>query len=93
MLFRLIAPIIRAFLALLDKTFDIVRRKSIWPFPYDRITNTIHLPANMEKELLRLISTGDKIEAVRRVTRLTGAGLRVSKDYVDHLAESKGKYR
>jgi ribosomal protein L7/L12 len=29
---------------------------------------------------------GNKIEAVKRVTELTGVGLRVSKDYVDNLA-------
>jgi ribosomal protein L7/L12 len=43
------------------------------------------LPADIKKEISRLVSTGDKVEAVKRVTRLTGAGLRVSKDYVDGL--------
>lgn len=90
---RLTAPVAKVFLVLLEKTFDIVRKKSIPPFPYDRTTDTIHLPADIEEELLRLISTGNKVEALKRVLRLTGAGLRVSKDYVDHLAESKGKCR
>jgi len=33
------------------------------------------------------------VEAVQRVTRLTGAGLRVSKDYIDTLAATSGKHR
>lgn len=32
----------------------------------------------------------DKPKAVKRVTELTGAGLRVSKDYVDNLLTNTG---
>jgi ribosomal protein L7/L12 len=46
----------------------------------------ITLPKEVERQLRRLVAEGNKVEAVRQVTRLTGAGLRVSKDYVDSLA-------
>ena len=80
-----VAPILKAVLWLLEKAFAFVRKKPIPLFPYDKHTNTIVLPADIKKEISRLVSTGDKVEAVKRVTRLTGAGLRVSKDYVDGL--------
>ncbi|MGQ0603159.1 MAG: ribosomal protein L7/L12 [Anaerolineales bacterium] len=35
--------------------------------------------------MFHLVIDGNKIEAVKRVTELTGAGLRQAKDYVDHL--------
>lgn len=69
----------------LEEEFERVRDKTPAPFPYDRKTNTITLPYEIECELRRLVLTGQKVEAVRRVTKLTGAGLRVSKDYVDGL--------
>lgn len=93
MLARLIVPILRAFLGLLDKVFMLTREKSIPLYPCDENTNTINLPLEIEKELLHLVSTRNKIEAVRKVTRLTGAGLRVSKDYVDNLAKIRIKHR
>lgn len=58
-------------------------------YPYDKKSKTITLPREVEKDLRRMISKGDKVEAVRQVTRLTGAGLRVSKDYVDRLVRTK----
>ena len=33
---------------------------------------------------------GDKPKAIKQVTELTGAGLRVSKDYVDNLIMNRG---
>ncbi len=54
---------------------------------YNKTTNTITLPAQIDKELHGLVAVDKHVEAVKRVTRLTGAGLRVSKDYVDQLAE------
>ena len=50
-------------------------------------TGKICLPKKIEGELRELVLAGNKVEVVKRVTRLTGAGLRVSKDYVDSLAE------
>jgi ribosomal protein L7/L12 len=65
----------------------IVSKKAVYPFPYHAKTNTISLPAQIERELRGLVSTGNNVEAMKRVISLTGAGLRVSKDYVDKLAK------
>ena len=81
----LLAPILKAILWILEKAFDLTRKKVTPPYPYDKRTNTIRLPPDVEHELFHLAASGDKIEAVKRVTRLTGAGLRLSKDYVDAL--------
>ena len=78
-----------AFLEMLEEFFETTRPNLTPSYPYDERTNKIELPAKVEKELLRLLSTGNKAEAVKRVTRLTGAGLRISKDYVDTLARTK----
>ena len=56
------------------------------PYPYDPVTGTILLPDPIKEELRRLIARGDKIGAMKRVLELTGAGLKISKDYVDGLA-------
>ena len=56
------------------------------PYPYNMETGGICLPKKIEGELRELVIAGNKVEAVKRVIRLTGAGLRVSKDYVDSLA-------
>jgi len=74
------------FLSSLDKAFEKVRKPVVPLYPYDKRTDTITLPEKVEKELRQLVLAGNKVEAMKRVTRLTGAGLRVSKDYVDRLA-------
>ena len=79
-------PEIEEFLAQLDETFQRTRPKTVALYPYDKRTNIITLPPDVEKTLRQLILSGEKTEAVKRVTDLTGAGLRVSKDYVDNLA-------
>ncbi len=56
------------------------------PYPYDPVTGTILLPDPIKEELRRMIARGEKIEAMKRVLELTGAGLKISKDYVDGLA-------
>ena len=89
----LIRPALKTVLVILDKFFQLTRKKATPPFPYEQRTNTITLPSDVEKELRRLISDGDKVEAVRRVTKLTGAGLRVSKDYVDSLPKRSRRGR
>lgn len=53
------------------------------PYPYDKRTETITLPPEIEQEVRQLVQSGRKVEAMRRVLHLTGAGLRISKDYVD----------
>ena len=72
-------------LAMLEEAFAKFRKKAKPPFPYDAKTDVICLPPNIEEELRHLVLTGKKVEAFRLVTELTGAGLRVSKDYVDNL--------
>jgi len=76
-------------LALLEEAFAKHRKKVKPLFPYDAKTNTIRLPQSIEEELRRLVLIGKKVEAVKRITELTGAGLRVSKDYVDNLAKQR----
>ena len=89
MLSGLPRPILKAILVVLEKIFVMIRKKAAYPFPYNENTNTISLPVQIERELRGLVSTGNKVEAMKRVIRLTGAGLRVSKDYVDKLAERR----
>lgn len=80
---------LRALLWILGKVFE-MRREPVKPdYPYDARTNTITLPADIERELRLLIRNGGKVVAVKRVAELTGAGLRVSKDYVDGLLDTK----
>ena len=86
MLKRLIAAVLKAFLMILDKVFLLVRKKVVPLYPYDKRTKVITLPKEVERQLRRLVADGNKVEAVRQVIRLTGAGLRLSKDYVDSLA-------
>jgi hypothetical protein len=73
------------FLAWLEDLFERVRKPVNPPYPCNEKPNTIALPADLEQELRQLVVDGNKAEAVKRVTQLTGAGLRVSKDYVDGL--------
>ena len=87
MLTRLRTHVLKTFLVVLDKLFTLTRAKASPSYPYDKRINTINLPTTIDKELRQLIATGNKLEAVKRVTKLTGAGLRVSKDYVDTIAK------
>ena len=73
-------------LAWLEQAFEQKRDKSqSFPFPYDDENSVLRLPQETVDKLRELLLAGRKIEAVRRVTQLTGAGLRVSTDYVDSL--------
>jgi ribosomal protein L7/L12 len=54
-------------------------------YPYDQKTDQIILPPELEKEIRVLVRGGNKIQAMRQVMDLTGAGLKVSKDYVDQF--------
>jgi len=51
--------------------------------PYDKRTGKITLPPEVEQEIRQLVLSGKKVEAVQRLVHLTGAGLKVSKDYAD----------
>ena len=46
----------------------------------------IVLPRNIELGLRWQVSTGGKVEAIRREARLTGAGPMAAKDYFDNLS-------
>jgi hypothetical protein len=79
------------FMDTLETLFEAERDKSIPPpYPFDKNFNMIRLPKEVEEHLRQLARTGHKIEAVRQVTKLTGAGLRVAKDYVDSLITREG---
>lgn len=58
-------------------------------YPYDQKTDKIILPPDVEKEIRELVRRGNKIEAIRRVIDLSGAGLKVSKDYVDQFETTR----
>ena len=93
MLTHLRARMLQTFLGFLDTLFTLTRSPSPPLYPYDKHTHTINLPPPIDQELRQLIVTGNKVEAVKRVTKLTGASLRVSKDYIDTLAATSGKHR
>ena len=93
MLKRLPRPILRLVQWLLEKAFNVVRPKVLPLYPYAQQRKTRRLPRNIERELRQLLATGKTVEAVTRVTRLTGAGLRISKNYVDGLAAGRNRRR
>ena len=95
-LFYALKPFLEAFLWGLDKLFQITRKRVEPTYPYDSKTGKIIFPKNIENAIYQMAIKEDKPKAVKKVTELTGAGLRVSKDYVDNLlinmkADSKVK--
>jgi len=58
-------------------------------YPYDKRTNTITLPSAVAHEIFHLAEDVGKPAAVKRVMELTGAGLKVAKDYVDALLKAR----
>ncbi|MBI5300883.1 MAG: hypothetical protein HY868_02005 [Chloroflexi bacterium] len=72
-------------LQMLEAEFERARKKTVPPFPYDPKTQAIKLPDEIVLELRTLVRQGNNVLAVKRVTQLTGAGLRLSKDFVDGL--------
>ena len=69
----------------LEDLYAVHRKKIVPRYPYDPQTNAIHLPPAEVDRLRKLLRKGEKAKAVKIVSQLTGAGLRVSKDYVDAL--------
>ena len=69
----------------LEKLYEQQRPKIKPKYSYDRKTGTIQLPPEIVEDLKFTLLTGNKVAAVKRVAELTGAGLRLSKDYVDGL--------
>ena len=84
-LFYVLKPFFEVFLWSLDKLFKITRKRVEPTYPYNRETKKINLPKNIEDEIYQMAIKGDKPKAIKKVTELTGAGLRISKDYVDNL--------
>jgi ribosomal protein L7/L12 len=61
-------------------------RKEIVPlYPVNKKTGKIELPEDVIADLKLFLLVGNKPAAVKRVAELTGAGLRMSKDFVDSL--------
>lgn len=74
-------PILKAIKELYEKE----RRKVTPLYPFDKKTGKIKLPEDIIADLKFFWLVDNKPAAVKRVAELTGAGLRVSKDYVDNL--------
>lgn len=91
LLFYILYPIVHTFLWFLDIFFQITRKKITPRFPYDKKTKTITLPVDVTQKIYQLALKEGKPKAVKKVTELTGAGLRISKNYVDALLWTKGK--
>jgi ribosomal protein L7/L12 len=72
----------------LEKLHEGQRQKVEPLYPYDRKTEAIHLPPEIIEDLKFTLLTGNKVAAMKRVIELTGAGLRLSKDFVDELSKS-----
>jgi hypothetical protein len=66
-------------------------KNSYFPYPYDKTTDTVSLPPEIEKDVLNIALAKGVPKAMQKVMELTGAGLKVSKDYVDSLLAPKGK--
>jgi hypothetical protein len=71
--------------SLLEDAFEAIREPSIPPYPCDKRTDTISLPAEIERSIRHIGLTEGVPQAVKRVASLTGARLGVSKHYVDSL--------
>ena len=65
------------------------RKPSTPPYPYDPKTDTITLPVDVQNEVVKLVAAGNKVAAIQRVLQLTGAGLKILKDYVDTLERTR----
>ena len=65
------------------------KRTSPPPYPYDEQRSVIRLPQGVVKEIRQMVRSGDVPAAMKRVAELSGAGLRVAKDYVDSLRPAR----
>ena len=69
----------------LDELYEKTRKKITPLYPINKKTGKIELPKDVIADLKFFLLVGNKPAAVKRVAELTGAGLRLSKDYVDGL--------
>jgi ribosomal protein L7/L12 len=74
-------PILKA----IEELYDKERNKVMPLYPFDKKTGKIELPEEVIADLKFFLLVGNKPAAIKRVAELTGAGLRVSKDFVDAL--------
>ena len=80
-----IRPLVRTVLWSLDKLYQATRKRGEVKYPYDKHTGTISLPEHLEDEVRQIAVQEGRPKAIKKVGELTGAGLRVSKNYVDYL--------
>jgi ribosomal protein L7/L12 len=72
-------------LQVIEKLYEKERKKIIPIYPVDKKIGKIELPEEIIADLKFFLLTGNKAAAVKRVVELTGATLRMSKDFVDGL--------
>jgi ribosomal protein L7/L12 len=72
-------------LKVIEVLFQKTRKKITPLYPVNAKTGKIELPEDVIADLKFFLRVGNKPAAVKRVAELTGAGLRVSKDFVDSL--------
>ena len=74
-------PILKA----IEELYEKERKKGPPLYPVNKKTGKIELPDYVIADLKFFLLVGNKPAAVKRVAELTGAGLRMSKDFVDSL--------
>ena len=74
-------PILKA----IEELYEKERKKIVPLYPFNKKTGKIEWPEEVLADLKFFLLVGNKPAAVKRVAELTGAGLRLSKDYVDGL--------
>jgi hypothetical protein len=74
-----------AILKVLEELYEKERKIIVPLYPYNKETGKIELPEDVIADLKFFLLVGNKPAAVKRVVELTGASLRMSKDYVDNL--------
>ena len=72
-------------LQIIEKLYEKQRKKIMPVYPVSKTTGKIELPEEIITDVKFLLLVGNKHAAVKRVAELTGATLRMSKDFVDSL--------
>jgi len=72
-------------LQVIEKLYEKERKKIVPVYPVNKKTGKIELPEEVIADLKFFLLAGNKAAAVKRVVELTGATLRMSKDFVDGL--------
>ena len=69
----------------IEELYEKERKKIIPLYPPNKKTGKIELPEDVIADLKFFLLVGNKPAAVKRTAELTGASLRMSKDFVDSL--------